>query len=75
MNKFDWASRVQSIEELKPMGFRLILNEHGVAWGADGSGVSGGVEVNWRGIGSRLRLHWGWAGGQWVLRCVQVSFK
>ncbi len=24
------------------MGFRLILNEHGVAWGADGSGVSGG---------------------------------
>ena len=36
------------------MGFGLILNAHGVAWRADGSGVSGGVEVNWRGIGPRL---------------------
>ena len=37
------------------MGFGLILNAQGVAWRADGSGVSGGVEVNWRGIGPRLR--------------------
>ena len=48
---------------MKTMGFRLILNEHGVAWSADGSGVSGGAEVNWRGIGPRLRQQRGWERG------------
>ena len=45
------------------MGFGLILNAQGVAWRADGSGVSGGVEVNWRGIGPRLRQQRGWERG------------